>query len=190
MTSSFGSSSKSNRQSAYASSFQVKPPAASGRISTEPDAMSVSLLNAYPSQSSSALCGRWTLLGSLFALLAATVGVFFGGRKLQKAWLLVAGLLSSVVVSILLLLVAANYADAVFAVAVFFLVGIPTLGIVTMLIPVTTVAEIFRRMFPDGYRTVIRAFQMLLSVFFGILFFVAVLLLFPPHNSVAFLFIV
>ena len=144
---------------------------------------------AFVACTAASLCGRWTLLGSICCLLLACVGLILGGRRLGKGWLLIAGVLSTAVTSVLVLLVAAGYADSVFAVAVLFLVGMPVLAIVAMLLPVTTVAEVFRKIFPEGYRTIVRASQMLLSAFFGLVFFAAFQLLIPPHNPVAFLFI-
>jgi hypothetical protein len=144
---------------------------------------------AFIACTAASLCGRWTLLCAICCLLLASVGLILGGRRLGKGWLLVAGVLSAAVTSVLVLLVAADYADSVFAVAVLFLVGMPVLAIVAMLLPVTTVAEVFRKIFPEGDRTIVRASQMLLSAFFGLVFFAAFLLMFPPHNPVAFLFI-
>jgi hypothetical protein len=92
--------------------------------------------------------------------------------------------------ALLALLTAVGYPDSVFGVATLFLVGMPTVAIVAMLIPVTMVFEILRSLFPSGYRTLLRAFQMLLTAFFGILFFAVILLVFPPQNPVTFLFVV
>jgi hypothetical protein len=99
-------------------------------------------------------------------------------------------MVSGAVIVLLAVIVAAGYADAVFGVTVFLLVGLPTLAIIAVLIPATTVGEILRRMFPEGHRTLVRSVQMLLAAFFGILFFSMILLVFPPQNPVAFLFIV
>ncbi|OGV64917.1 MAG: hypothetical protein A3K19_03315 [Lentisphaerae bacterium RIFOXYB12_FULL_65_16] len=137
-----------------------------------------------------AISGRWTLFGVLIGLLFGCGGLVLAGRALQQSWLTVAGIIGSAVMATLAFLAGANYADSVFAVAIFFLVGMPTLAIVAMLLPITSSAEIFRKLFPEGYRTLVRAFQMLASAFCGLLFFSVLLLLFPPHNPVAFLFIV
>jgi hypothetical protein len=138
----------------------------------------------------STLCGRWSLFVVLLGLLGSSVGLVYLGKQTQKSWLSVAGVVSGAVMALLALIVASGYADAVFAVAVFFLVGLPTLAVVAVLIPATTVSEILRKMFPEGHRTLVRAFQMLVAAFFGVAVFSMILLLFPPQNPVAFLFIV
>ncbi len=145
---------------------------------------------ALVSCTAAAICGRWTLFGILIGVLLGCGGLIYGGRVLQRTCLSIAGIMGSVVTAVLVFLAAANYSDSVSAVAIFFLVGMPTLAIVIMILPLTAAAEIFRRLFPQGYQTLIRAFQMLASAFFGILFFSVLLLLFPPRNPVAFLFIV
>ena len=136
------------------------------------------------------LCGRWTLLGVMLGLLGACIGMCWGGKKLQKSWLSVAGIFSSGVTALLILLVVTDYADAVFGAVMFFLIGIPVLAIVAMLVPVTTVMEIFRGIFPRAYQTIIRALQMLLTVFIGLVLFSMVLLFVPLHNPVAVIFVV
>jgi hypothetical protein len=138
----------------------------------------------------STLCGRWSLFALLIGLLGASAGLAYLGRSTQKRWLSFAGMASGAVMAMLAMIVAAGYPDAAFAVAVFLLIGLPTLAIIAVLIPATTVGEILRRMFPEGHRTLVRSFQMLLAAFFGVLFFSMILLLFPPQNPVAFLFIV
>jgi hypothetical protein len=138
----------------------------------------------------STLCGRWSLFALLLGLLGASVGLAYLGKSMQKKWLAVAGMVSGAVMALLAMIVAAGYPDAAFAVAVFFLIGLPTLAIIAVLVPVTTVGEILRRIFPEGHRTLVRSFQMLLAAFFGVLFFSIILLVFPPQNPVAFLFIV
>ena len=138
----------------------------------------------------STLCGRWSLFVLLLGLLGASAAMAYLGRTTQKSWLSIAGMVSGAVLALLAMIVAAGYADAAFGVAVFLLVGLPTLALIAVLIPATTVGEILRRMFPEGHRTLVRSVQMLLAAFFGILFFSMILLVFPPQNPVAFLFIV
>jgi len=145
---------------------------------------------AFLSCTASAICGRWSLFGVLLGLAGVSGTGVFWGRRWHRSWVVVAGIISAGVMALLALLTAAGYPDSVFGVAVLFLVGVPTLAIGALLIPVTTVFEILRSLFPSGYRTLVRAFQMLLAAFFGILFFAVVLLVFPPQNPVAFLFIV
>lgn len=138
----------------------------------------------------SALFGRWTLFACLvlFTGLSAVGIKLAGGMK--ATWLAVACAVATAVMALLSLLAASGYADSVFGVAVLFLVGLPTLAIGALLIPATTALEILRSLFPDGYRTLMSAAQMLISALFGILIFSVVLLVFPPQNPVAFLFLI
>jgi len=145
---------------------------------------------AFFSCTASALCGRWALFGVLLVLMMVSGAGIFYGQRWQRKWLTFSAIVSAGVMALLVLLAAAGYPDSVFGVAVLFLVGVPTMAIGALLIPVTTVFEILRSLSPSGYRTLVRAFQMLLSAFFGILFFAVTLLMFPPQNPVAFLFIV
>jgi hypothetical protein len=138
----------------------------------------------------STLSGRWSLLVLLLGLLCVSAGLAYLGRITQRGWLFVAGIASGTVMALLAMIVSAGYADSVFGVAVFLLVGLPTLALVAVLIPATTAGEILRRMFPEGHRTLVRSIQMLVAAFFGILFFSMILLVFPPQNPVAFVFIV
>ncbi|MCO5067974.1 MAG: hypothetical protein M9910_04695 [Kiritimatiellae bacterium] len=145
---------------------------------------------AFLACTASVIAGRWSLFGVLLGLVAVSGLGVFAGKRWNKSWLAVAGIVSAVVMALLALVSASGYAESVFGVAVLFLVGLPTLAIVTLLLPVTAVFEILRSLFPSGHKTLVRAFQMLLAAFFGILFFAVVLLVFPPQNPVAFLFIV
>ena len=85
------------------------------------------------------LCGRWTLLVLVLGLLGASGGLAYVGKKTQKSWLSLAGMASGAVMALLAMIVAAGYPDAVFGIAVFFLVGLPTIALITVLMPATTV---------------------------------------------------
>lgn len=145
---------------------------------------------AFVACTASALMGRWFLFATLLILTGSSVVGIRWGRGNDKSWLAAASMVSTSVMALLALLTATGYADSIFGVAVLFLVGVPTLVIGALLIPVTMAFEILRSLFPDGHRTLVRAAQMLLSAFFGILFFAVILLIFPPQNPVAFVFVV
>jgi len=138
----------------------------------------------------STLFGRWSLFALVLGLLGVSAALAYIGRQTQKSWLSVAGIVSGAVMALLAMLVASGYPDAVFGIAVFFLVGLPMLAIVAVLIPATTASEILRNIFPDAHRTLVRAFQMLLAALVGVVFSSMILLIFPPQTPVAFLFIV
>jgi hypothetical protein len=145
---------------------------------------------AFVACTASALFGRWLLFVILLVLTGVSVFGIRWSRGNDKSWLAAASMVTAGVMALLALLTVAGYADSVFGVAVLFLVGVPTLAIGALLIPVTMAFEILRSLFPDGYRTLMSAAQMLLCAFFGILFFAVILLVFPPQNPVAFLFVV
>jgi len=138
----------------------------------------------------STLCGRWALFALLLGLVGVSAGLVYFGRSRQKSWLSAAGIVSGADMAVLAIIGAAGYPDATFAVAAFLLIGLPTLATVAVLIPATTVGEVLQRKLPEVYRTLVRGIQMLLAAFFGFLCFSIILLLFPPQNPVAFLFIV
>lgn len=136
---------------------------------------------------SAPLFGRWALLAILLGVVGGCSVLWYIGRRKRKRWLSAAGMMAAAVTALLSVFVAAGYPEAVFAIAMFFLVGLPTLAIVAVLIPAAASREVLRKLSPEGYKTLVRATQMLVVLFSGLLLSSAVLLIAPPQNPVAFL---
>lgn len=137
-----------------------------------------------------AVLGRWPLTGVLSGLLALSGWIVFLGARLQQSWLKISGIAGCGVIAVLILLAAGGYPDAVAGTALFLLVLPPGVATALILLPLTMTAEAIRSGFPEAYAALVRAFRFLLAAFFTAMFLAVFLLVFPPQNPVAMLFII
>lgn len=132
------------------------------------------------------------LSGILLSLALLLSTCLFGGtgewaRRRNIIWLVGGGFYTGAVAFFLAILALSDQKDAVLAVNVLFLVAVPVLIITAIGLPITMILEVLRGVSPGLHASLIRAFQLFLGVFLGLMLFVAGVVLFPPSGPIGFL---
>jgi signal transduction histidine kinase len=136
------------------------------------------------------VAGRWTLFAFVLCVAAGCAALVCFAAATRRNWLRFAGLWSCAVSLVAAFVVAMGFQYAVFAMAMFLLVGLPTIAIVAVLLPVTTLGEVFRSILPVSYESLVGSLRFLIAAFFGVVLLTVAFLLVPPRNPVALLVIV
>lgn len=132
----------------------------------------------------------WILFWMLIILLVLSLVLIYVGKKFNKGWLVISGIISAATMLLLSFMSASGYNDSIFAISIFILIGLPIVLMIFMLILITMLFEILHNLLPGVYKTFMVPFQWLFTVFAGVIFFAVFLLVIPPQNPVAIIFII
>lgn len=109
------------------------------------------------------------------------------GRRGGRSWLKASGYFTAGAFVFLALLAPTADNESVLAVAMTLLVVLPVLILIMLCLPLTMVLEILRGISPAAHASLIRAFQMMFSVFLGLMLFTGWVVLFPPAGPVGYI---